>query len=205
MNFLSLQSFFCPFHLKITSYQILKATSIHFPFLTLEHNKHHLPQLVFELHLRRNIVQMKKTHIVLLVLIAISIAVLISFMGDVTTYDTVTSAKEKPGKFVHLIAKMEKNTMEYDPVKNPNFLSFTAVDSIGNSIKVVYHNTKPTDIEKSERLVLKGKVEGDHFECRDILLKCPSKYKDDMNAAKKELRTAENNPKAGDVTAAETK
>ncbi len=51
---------------------------------------------------------MKKTHIILLVLIAISIAVLISFMGDITTYDTVTSAKEKPGKFVHLIAKMEK-------------------------------------------------------------------------------------------------
>lgn len=153
----------------------------------------------------RNTVQMKKTHIVLLVLIAISIAILISFMGDVTTYDTVTSAKEKPGKFVHLIAKMEKNTMEYDPVKNPNFLSFTAVDSVGNSIKVVYHNTKPTDIEKSERLVLKGKVEGNHFECRDILLKCPSKYKDDMNGAKKEMGTAENNQKAGDVTAAETK
>jgi cytochrome c-type biogenesis protein CcmE len=121
-----------------------------------------------------------------------SIAVLISFMGDVTTYDTVTSAKEKPGKFVHLIAKVEKNSMVYDPVKDPNFLSFTAVDSVGNSIKVVYHNTKPTDIEKSERLVLKGKVEGDHFECRDILLKCPSKYKDDMNAAKKEVGTAAN-------------
>jgi cytochrome c-type biogenesis protein CcmE len=148
---------------------------------------------------------MKKTHIAILVLIAISIAVLISFMGDVTTYDTVISAKEKPGKFVHLIAKMEKNSMEYDPVKNPNFLSFTAVDSIGNSIKVVYHNTKPTDIEKSERLVLKGKVEGDHFECRDILLKCPSKYKDDMNASKKELETAENDLKAEDVTATKIK
>jgi cytochrome c-type biogenesis protein CcmE len=149
---------------------------------------------------------MKKTHIIILVLIAISIAVLISFMGDVTTYDTVTSAKEKPGKFVHLIAKMEKNTMQYDPVKDPNYLSFTAVDSIGNSIKVVYHNTKPTDIEKSERLVLKGKVEGDHFECRDILLKCPSKYKDDMNAAKKNLGTADNyEKKSGDLTAAETK
>jgi cytochrome c-type biogenesis protein CcmE len=133
---------------------------------------------------------MKKTHIVLLILIAISIAVLISFMGDVTTYDTVTSAKEKPGKFVHLIARVEKNSLNYDAVKDPNYLSFTAVDSIGNSIKVVYHNTKPTDIEKSERLVLKGSVEGDHFECRDILLKCPSKYKDDMNAAKKEVGTA---------------
>lgn len=132
---------------------------------------------------------MKKTHIVILVLIAISIAVLISFMGDITTYDTVTSAKEKPGKFVHLIAKMETNSLEYDPVKNPNYTAFTAVDSLGNRIRVVYNNTKPTDIEKSERLVLKGKVQGDHFECKDILLKCPSKYKDDMNAAKKDLAT----------------
>ena len=110
-------------------------------------------------------------------------------MGDITTYDTVTSAKEKPGKFVHLIARMDKNSMIYDPVKNPNLLSFTAVDSLGNTIKVIY-NTKPADIEKSERIVLKGRVEGDHFECQDILLKCPSKYKDDMNAAKKEIRTA---------------
>lgn len=135
---------------------------------------------------------MKKTHIVLLVLIAISIAVLISFMGDVTTYDTVTSAKEKPGKFVHLIAKMEKNSLEYDPIKNPNYLTFTAVDSIGNSIKVVYNNTKPTDMEKSERLVLKGRVEGDHFACKDILLKCPSKYKDNMAASKQEMSTVSN-------------
>jgi cytochrome c-type biogenesis protein CcmE len=135
---------------------------------------------------------MKKTHIILLVLIAVAIAVLVSFMGDVTTYDTVTSAKEKPGKFVHLIAKMEKNSMQYDPIKDPNHLTFTAVDSLGNSIKVVYNNTKPTDMEKSERLVLKGKVQGDYFECQSILLKCPSKYKDDMNAASKELGTAAN-------------
>ena len=132
---------------------------------------------------------MKKTHIVLLVLIAVAIAVLISFMGDITTYDTVTSARQKPGKFVHLIAKMEKSSMIYDPATNPNYLTFNAVDSSGNSIQVIYHNAKPADIEKSERIVLKGRVEGDHFECKDILLKCPSKYKDDMNAAKKELST----------------
>jgi len=29
----------------------------------------------------------------------------------------------------------------------------------------------------------------DHFECSEILMKCPSKYKDDMNAAKKNLET----------------
>jgi len=133
---------------------------------------------------------MKKTHIIFLIFIAVSIAVLLSFMGDITTYDTVSSAKQKPGKFVHLIAKMEQNSLQYDAVKDPNYLAFTAVDSLGISINVVYRNTKPTDMEKSERLVLKGSVQGDHFECKDILLKCPSKYKDDMNAAQKQLGNA---------------
>jgi cytochrome c-type biogenesis protein CcmE len=42
-------------------------------------------------------------------------------------------------------------------------------------------------MEKSERLVLKGKVENGVFECKDILLKCPSKYKDDANANSKNV------------------
>src|SRR4029077_21174667 len=102
---------------------------------------------------------MKKTHIIALVLIAVSIGVLISFMGNVTTYDTIAAAKEKPGKAVTLIAKIDKTQpMEYDPVQDENYLSFTALDALGNYIKVVYRNTKPTDIEKSERIVLKGSV-----------------------------------------------
>lgn len=131
---------------------------------------------------------MKKLHIVALLLIAVAIATLISFMGDVTTYETIASAKQKPGKAVTLIAKMDKaEPMNYDPIKNPNYLEFTALDTLGNSIEVVYHNTKPTDMEKSERLVLKGKVENGRFECKDILLKCPSKYKDDANANAKNV------------------
>ena len=55
-------------------------------------------------------------------------------------------------------------------------------DSLGGKISVVYHNTMPTDMEKSERLVLKGRVQGDVFECSSIVLKCPSKYKDNPNA-----------------------
>jgi len=134
---------------------------------------------------------MKKTHVVALVFIAVAIAVLISFMGDVTTYDTIAVAKQKPGKAVTLVAKVDKNApMEYDPVKNPNYLSFIALDTLGNSIRVVYHNPKPTDMEKSERIVLKGSVQGDHFECKDILLKCPSKYKDDKNAVQQNVDAA---------------
>jgi len=146
--------------------------------------------MLFQLPLCK-IQTMKKMHVVALVLIAVAIAALISFMGDVTSYDTIAVAKQKPGKAVTMVAKMDKTQpLEYDPVKNPNYLSFTALDTLGNSIKVVYHNPKPTDMEKSERIVLKGSVVGDHFECKDILLKCPSKYKDDKNATQQNLNTS---------------
>jgi cytochrome c-type biogenesis protein CcmE len=134
---------------------------------------------------------MKKTHIVILVLIAAAIVVLVSYMGDLTTYETIASARQKEGKFVNLIARIDlQQPVEYDAVKNPNYLSFTAVDTLGNRIKVVYHNNKPTDMEKSERVVLKGKMQGDYFDCKDILLKCPSKYKDDPNAMKKSMQSS---------------
>jgi cytochrome c-type biogenesis protein CcmE len=134
---------------------------------------------------------MKTTHIIILVFIAAAIAVLIGFTGDLSTYETVASARQKEGKFVRLIAKVDKSApIEYDAVKNPNYLVFTAVDTLGNKTRVVYHDSKPTDFEKSERLVLNGKMQNGQFECKDMLLKCPSKYKDDPNTAKKNLTTS---------------
>ncbi len=122
----------------------------------------------------------------MLVGIAIAIGALIMMSVDFSTYDTIDSAKLKQGKFVHLIARLDKSApVDYDPAKNPNYLSFTAVDSLGGKAKVVYLNTKPPELEHSERVVLKGKMQGDVFECSDILLKCPSKYKDDKKQLEK--------------------
>ena len=130
---------------------------------------------------------MKKTHIIVLVLIAAAIVALISYTGDLSSYETVSSAKQKQGKFVNLIVKMDKTVpVQYDPVKDPNYLKFNVQDSLGGKISVVYHNTMPTDMEKSERLVLKGKVQGDVFECSTIVMKCPSKYKDNPTAMKEQ-------------------
>jgi cytochrome c-type biogenesis protein CcmE len=58
---------------------------------------------------------------------------------------------------------------------------------LGGKTKVVYHYSKPTDLEKSERVVLKGKMQKDYFDCKDILLKCPSKYKDDKKNLEKNM------------------
>lgn len=136
---------------------------------------------------------MKKTHLILLVLIAVSIVALISYTGDLSSYETVASAKQKQGKFVNLIVKMDKTMpVKYDPVKDPNLLQFHVQDSLGGKIAVIYHNTMPTDMEKSERLVLKGRVQGTYFDCTTIVMKCPSKYKDNPNAMKQPQATASN-------------
>ena len=134
---------------------------------------------------------MKKLQIVILVLIAVSIAVLISFMGDLSTYESIASARQKPDKTVTIIAHLDNSQpIEYDPVRNPNYLSFHISDTLGNKAKVVYHFEKPYDLDKAERITLKGKMNGDVFEITrkdGILLKCPSKYKDDPNNNQKAL------------------
>ncbi len=129
---------------------------------------------------------MKKTHIAILIGIAALIGCLLAYSVDFSTYDTIDSAKNKEGKFVHMIAKLDlSHPIEYDPANNPNYLSFYATDSLGGKTKVVYRNSKPTDLEKSERIVMKGNMQKDHFECKEILLKCPSKYKDDKEKLQK--------------------
>ena len=132
---------------------------------------------------------MKKIHIILLVFIAGTIAVLISFLQATTTYDTVDTAIAKQGKYVHLMARWDQTQpLEYDAIKDPNYLSFTAVDTLGKSVRVVYHQPKPDNFEISERLVLKGKYTDGYFDCKSIQTKCPSKYKDDMKATDKNIQ-----------------
>src|SRR5687767_14444383 len=103
---------------------------------------------------------MRKTHIIILIGIAALIGCLLAYSVDFSTYDTVKSAKNKEGKFVHLIAKLDTtHAIEYDPINNPNYVSFYAIDSLGGKTKVVYRNSKPTDLEKSERIVMKGRMQ----------------------------------------------
>ena len=135
---------------------------------------------------------MKKVHIIMLAAIAIVIAGLLTMMKDISTYDSIASARQKEGKYVHLIAKLDKSKpVVYDPVKDPNYMSFYAIDSLGSQTQVVYYNSKPTEFEHSERIVLKGKMKGEVFECKEILLKCPSKYKDDPNQQMKQYQDTE--------------
>lgn len=134
---------------------------------------------------------MKKIHIILLILIVAGISGMSFFIKDLTTYETFETAADKKEQFVVVKVKLDKSKpIYYDQIKNPNYTEFYAVDQDGVSRKVVYKNAKPTDIEKSEGIDLNGYMRNGHFECTKLQMKCPSKYKDNIEQQQKALPTA---------------
>ena len=122
---------------------------------------------------------MKRVHIIAIAVVAIAIAILISASKDVTTYANFDQARES-GEKVKLVGQLVKEKpVDYNPEKNPNYLSFYLRDDAGAVRKVVLRAGKPQDFERSEQIVLTGQMQGETFEAADMLLKCPSKYKDE--------------------------
>ena len=131
---------------------------------------------------------MKKTHLIGIFVIAIAVAVLMSISGDVSTYATFEEAM-KNGDRVKVVCQLSKDKeMVYDPIEDPNKFTFFAKDDNGLEKKVVLLRAKPQDIEMSESIVLTGKMQDEAFVANDILLKCPSKYKDEEIQLRKEQK-----------------
>lgn len=134
---------------------------------------------------RKNVYRfrMKKTHIVLLVLIMAAIAGLISIFGDFSSYETFASAAKEPKKSYYIIGTLDTTqAMQYDPKVDANHFTFHAKDKAGNMNKVIFNGEKPRDIEKSEQIVMMGYMDEGTFHCSRIQMKCPSKYKKDQVA-----------------------
>jgi cytochrome c-type biogenesis protein CcmE len=122
---------------------------------------------------------MKKLHIIGIVIIALAIGVIFVSLKDTSTYADFTEAIANPDKEYHVVGKLDKTQpLIYEPKINADQFMFSMIDNKGITKQVVLHKSKPQDFEKSEQLVLIGKMEGSEFHANDILMKCPSKYND---------------------------
>lgn len=122
---------------------------------------------------------MKKTHIALIVIIAVAIGALVATLGSSSTYADFKQSAENPDVEYHVVGKCDKTKgTEYNPAINTDEFTFYMIDNKGEERKVVLHKNKPQDFDRSEQLVIIGKMEGDAFHAKDILMKCPSKYND---------------------------
>jgi len=121
---------------------------------------------------------MKKSHLLAIIVVAAAIGILISASKDVTTYANFAQATQSEDK-VKLVGQLVKDRpVEYDPAKDPNFMAFYVKDDAGEIRRVELLAAKPQDFERSESIVLTGQMKGETFAASDMLLKCPSKYKD---------------------------
>jgi cytochrome c-type biogenesis protein CcmE len=122
---------------------------------------------------------MKKLHIVGIIVIAVAIGVIFVSLKNTSTYADFTEAINNPGKEYHVVGKLDKTQPQlYEPQVNPDEFRFSMTDNKGVTKQVVLHKSKPQDFEKSEQIVLIGKIDGENFHANDILMKCPSKYND---------------------------
>ena len=117
--------------------------------------------------------------ILILLLMGGGILMLISASKDMSTYSTFAQVKRsgETAKVVGVLAK--DKPMYYNAEEDPNLFRFFMTDQDGEIHEVTLNAPKPQDFELSEQVVATGSFEGDEFVASSILMKCPSKYKNE--------------------------
>jgi len=129
---------------------------------------------------------MKKSHILILVVIAVAIGIIVSTSSDASTYvgfdEAMSLSTAGNKKEIHVVGQLKKDdeghvigiTEGADKVS----FSFMMVDDTGKEQRVNYNQPMPADFLRSEKVVVIGSYHGSDFNASKILLKCPSKYQE---------------------------
>ena len=129
---------------------------------------------------------MKKSHIVIIIVIAVAIGIIITTAGDASTYVNFTQAHEMSltGKkqHIHVVGQLKKDAEGHvvgirEGADKVSF-SFILVDDTGKEQWVDFNEPMPADLLRSEKVVVIGSYEGEDFKASKIILKCPSKYQE---------------------------
>lgn len=130
---------------------------------------------------------MKKSHIFLLIVIAVAIGIIVSTADDASTYvgfseawamSTTGSKKE-----IHVVGQLKKDPdghiIGIKHGEDRVSFSFIMVDDQGKEQQVHYNEPMPPDFTRSEKVVVIGSYQGEVFKASKIILKCPSKYEEE--------------------------
>ena len=129
---------------------------------------------------------MKKSHILILVVIAAAIAIIVSTAGDASTYVTFDEAQTMwtsgNKKEIHVVGELKKDHSGHiigiEEGEDKVSFSFVMVDDNGREQKVIYNQPKPADFNRTEKVVVICSYKDNNFMASKILLKCPSKYQE---------------------------
>ena len=129
---------------------------------------------------------MKKSHILIIILIAAAIGIVVSTAEDASTYVTFDQAYQLASNgstsSIHVVGELKKD-VNGDVVgivqgSDRVSFSFVMIDENNKEQIVEYNEPMPQDFTRSEKVVVIGGYQDDIFVAEKILLKCPSKYQE---------------------------
>ncbi|MBN3581168.1 cytochrome c maturation protein CcmE [Algoriphagus aestuarii] len=130
---------------------------------------------------------MKKGHLIGIGIIAIAIVIIMTSIGDASSYESFNTALEmkKDGNDnpIHVVGQLKKDgTGEVTGLnvrEDKTSFTFVLVDNDGTEQEVFYNEPVPADFTRSESVVVIGQYKTDDIFIADkILMKCPSKYQE---------------------------
>lgn len=131
---------------------------------------------------------MKKTEIILVLVLAIVAAIIVLTFASSNENVTFAEAKEHLDDRVKIIGTFDKASgVVYNPLENPNRTVFYITDKSGDKqkIELIHKDGKPMGLEQSESVTLEGKWGNDNqFHADYVLMKCPSKYNEQQHSLK---------------------
>lgn len=115
--------------------------------------------------------------------VGLLLALLLLNLGkDLTTYTDFQTAARQPGHTFHVVAQwVEREKAHYNPTEDAFW--FRAQDSLGHTTWVRYPDPEPVGFATAHKVVLIGSMQDTVFLAEKILMKCPSKYKDEARTA----------------------
>ena len=129
---------------------------------------------------------MKKSSLIGIVVIAIAIAVIVSTAGEASSYVSFDEAYEmaENGKTssIHVVGELKKNSagkiVGLNPSSDRLSVEFILVDDNNKEQTVFLNSPMPSDLLKSDKVVVIGGYKNERFIADKVLLKCPSKYEE---------------------------
>jgi cytochrome c-type biogenesis protein CcmE len=121
----------------------------------------------------------RPTHAIAFLILIGSLGVtLYSFTGTLARHSTVREAIAHPGESVQIPGRIARETVGYDAQRGE--LRFELVDMTDPSVRVpvVYRQAKPDTFDTAVSVEAIGAYQNGVFTARNLLLKCPSKYRD---------------------------
>jgi cytochrome c-type biogenesis protein CcmE len=111
------------------------------------------------------------------------VGVLVAFAQGGSSYLSVKEARMNGGQSIHVAGTIDTATLK-ERRKAGDQLEFDLVDPAGDRIHVRHVGEPPANLGEAKKVVVVGRVEGGNFISERMLVKCPTKYKDEEAQAK---------------------